>query len=308
MTRVTLFFLLIMTFFSCKTLVHKFDNRLNQKYLKKGFIEKTIATQERNILYLDNQQSDKPVVIFIHGFGGDGKVSWWQQAKNLHEDYRVIIPDILWFGKSFSTKQPTLKAQIDMVKTIVDAEKLSDVNMVGISYGGFISLGYAKKYAQDLNTLTIVDSPGAVISNSEIKEFCERVGATSVQDAFIPENAEEVDRLMNFSFRNPPMLTAGIREETIGLYFSKYPEEQAILIEELPKNREWMSGQVNLPTLILWGEDDQVFLTRDAEKLKTMLGAELVVIEKAGHALPEEQPDHFNRALLDFLEKNAVKD
>lgn len=304
MIRIFTFSLLAMSLFSCKTLVHKFDERLSEKYLKKGFIAKTLDSEGANIHYLDNQLSDKPVILFVHGFGGDGKISWWQQAKEMYEDYRVIIPDILWFGKSFSAQEPTLSAQIEMVKTVVEAEHLSDIHLVGISYGGFISLGYAKKYVQDLKTLTIVDSPGAAMSNAEIKEFCERVGAESVQDAFIPETAEEVDRLLNFSFRSPPMLPDGVKEETIGLYFSKYPEQQAKLLEELPSNRERMSGGVDLPALILWGEDDQVFLEREANELQSMLEAELKIIPKAGHALPEEQPKSFNEELLRFILKN----
>ena len=301
MKRLILFSFLIMTLFSCKTLVQKFDERLEKKYIKKGFVSKTIESFESKTHFYDNQQNDKPVVILVHGFGGDGKISWWQQAKELNDDYRVIVPDILWFGKSYSEGDPSLMAQIEMIRTIITSEALNEVNLVGISYGGFISLGYAKKYAQSLKTLTIVDSPGAALSTEEISEFCKRVGAESVEDAFIPETAEEVDRLLRFSFRKPPMLTDGIKEETIGLYFSKHPEKQAELLQELPENRDWISGKVDVPTLILWGEDDEVFLVREAQQLEKMLGAELKIIEKAGHALPEEQPKQFNQYLTDFI-------
>ncbi len=293
-----------MALFSCKKLVHKFDERLSEKYLKIGFLAKTLDSEGTNIHYFDNQLADKPVVVFVHGFGGDGKISWWQQAKQMHEDYRVIIPDILWFGKSYSTQEPTLNVQIEMVKTIVEAEQLSNVNLVGISYGGFISLGYAQKYVHDLQTLTIVDSPGAALSDEEVLEFCNRVGVKNVQDAFVPETVEEVQRLLDFAFRKPPMIPSGILEETIGLYFSKHLEQQAKLLQELPSNRERMSGGVDLPILILWGQDDQVFLVREAKELQQILGAELKIISKAGHALPEEQPKKFNEELFRFIELN----
>lgn len=297
----TLLFLTVVLF-SCKNLVHKFDDRLEQKYLKKGFVAKTIERDVEKIYYFDNQQVDKPVLIFVHGFGGDGKISWWDQADYFHEHYRVIVPDIFWFGESYSKESPTLKQQIRLVKQIVDAENLSSIHLVGISYGGFISLGYAKQHSEDLQTLTIVDSPGGAISNKEIEQFCERVGAQNVKDAFIPTTEEEVDRLMNFSFYKPPSLTAGMREGTIGIYFSKHPEEQAKLLDELPSNRSWMSGSVDVPVLILWGEEDEVFLVREAKELQEQLGAELKIISKAGHALPEEQPKEFNESLEAFLE------
>ncbi len=293
-----------MTLFNCKSLVHKFDERLKSKYLKRGFVEKTLDSGEKNVHYYDNQLEDKPVLLFIHGFGGDGKISWWQQAKQMHEDYRVVIPDILWFGKSYSSEEPTLNAQIEMVKTIVEAEQLSNVHLVGISYGGFISLGYAQKYVHDLQTLIIVDSPGTAMSDEEVLDFCNRVGVKNVQEAFVPKTEKEVQRLLNFAFRKPPMIPSGIRKETIGLYFSKHPEEQAKLLKELSLNRNTMSGGVKLPTLILWGEDDQVFLVREAKELQQILDAELKIIPKAGHSLPEEQSKQFNEELLRFIELN----
>lgn len=304
MKRIITLFILVMILFSCKSLVQRFDERLNKKYLKKGFIEKTLDSAEESIHYYDNQLKDKPVVVFVHGFGGDGKISWWRQAKDMYKDFRVIVPDILWFGESKSNTAPTLMAQIEMVKTIIISEQLANVNLVGISYGGFIALGYAKKHSQDLNTLTIVDSPGPATSNAEVDLFCERVGAESVQDAFIPESASDVQHLVNFSFKKPPKLTDGIMEETIGLYFSKHPKEQAMLLDELPNNRSWMTGGTNLPTLILWGEEDQVFLVEEATELQQALGAQLEVVPNAGHALPGEQPKEFNRILREFLSKN----
>lgn len=296
--------LLVLTvvLFSCKNLVEKFDDRLEQKYLKKGFVSKTIEHEADNIHYFDNQQTEKPVLIFVHGFGGDGKISWWDQADYFHEQYRVIVPDIFWFGESYSDEKPTLKEQIRLVKQIVEAENLSSIHLVGISYGGFISLGYAKQHPEDLQTLTIVDSPGGAISNKEIEQFCKRVGAENVEDAFIPQTEEEVDRLMNFSFHKPPPLTSGMREGTIGIYFSKHPEEQAKLLDELPSNRAWMNGRVDMPVLILWGEEDEVFLVREAKELQEQLDAKLKIIPKAGHALPEERPKEFNESLEAFIE------
>ena len=295
--------LLSVVLFGCKNLVEKFDDRLAVKYLKKGFIAKTIETKKSTIHYFDNQLEDKPIIIFVHGFGGDGKISWWDQAKYFSDEYRVIVPDIYWFGKSYSDDTPSLEEQIQLVKQIVKTENLSSVNLVGISYGGFISLGYAQEYPSDLKTLSIVDSPGAAMSQKEIVEFCQRVGAESVQDAFIPESEEEVERLMNFAFYDPPKLTSGIREGTIGIYFSKHPEKQAVLLEELPSNRSRVDGVVDVPVLILWGEEDQVFLVREAKELQKQLDAELEIIPGAGHALPEEKPKEFNKYLELFVEK-----
>lgn len=291
-----------MLLFNCDGLVERFDNRLTKKYAQKGFVEKRIQTDGDEIYYLDNQKREAPILIFVHGFGGDGKISWWQQAKQFCDDYRVIVPDLFWFGQSFSSHDPSLAKQIELLKQIIDGESLRKAHLVGISYGGFVSLGYAKQYPEDLSTLTIVDSPGAAISDEEIEAFCKRVNAENVRDAFIPSTPDEVERLLNFSFYNPLKLTDGIRAGTIGTYFSKYPKEQGELLDELPSNRAWMQdGVVEVPVSILWGEEDQVFLVDDAKQLQEMLNAELTIVKKAGHALPEEKPKAFNEALRLFI-------
>ena len=299
----TLYLVAFFSLIGCKNIVQSYDSRLVDQFLSDGYIGKTINSSKENIHYFDNQNEDKPIVIFVHGFGGDGKLSWRNQAKEFQADYRVIIPDLLWFGQSSSSQKPALDAQIEMIKKIVETEKLSKIHLVGISYGGFISLGFAYKYPKYLSSLTIVDSPGAAMSNEEITEFCKRVGADSVQDAFIPETGEEVKRMMNFVFHRPPPLTTSLLEKTIGFYFSVNPKEQAKLLDELPSNRDWIRGKVSMPTLILWGKEDQVFLVEEARQLQEIIGGKLVVIDNAGHALPEEQPKHFNENLRAFVEQ-----
>ncbi|MEX1190569.1 MAG: alpha/beta hydrolase [Brumimicrobium sp.] len=292
---------ILLLFNSCNKTVKKFDNRLANKYINRGFSSNKIEKNGHSIFYWDNKKENSPVVVFIHGFGGDGKISWEKQAKDFNDDYRVIVPDLLWFGNSTSTKTPSLSMQIDAISTLLKELSVQNANLVGISYGGFISLGFAYKYPNRLNSVTIVDSPGSVITDEEIDSFCKSVGADNTVDAFVPENADEVKRLLNFSFHKPPKLPSFIREQTIGIYLSKYPKQQSLLLKDLPQNRDSLTGEYDVPTLILWGKEDKVFSIQNAKDLSSNLGAELTIFENAGHALPEEQHKAFNKRLKTFL-------
>lgn len=282
-------------------MVKKFDQRLAQKYKNNGFSSQILDTNGFQIHYWDNKKKNAPVIVFVHGFGGDGKITWQRQAKAFAEDYRVIIPDLLWFGKSTSSKKPVLSSQIYALKTLIRELELENVHLCGISYGGFIVLGYASKYSDDLASLCIVDSPGSVITEEEIDAFCERVGVDNVKEAFVPETANDVKRLMKFSFYDPPFLPGFIRKQTLGIYFGKHPEAQRSMLDDLPENRGAMPTETTVPTLILWGREDAVFKMQNALDLKEELGAELTVFNKAGHALPEEQYEAFNDRYKLFL-------
>jgi pimeloyl-ACP methyl ester carboxylesterase len=302
--RFFLFFSLILFLSSCGSLVKNFDERLSKKYVRQGFSAQSIDKNGHHIYYWDNKKENAPVLIFVHGFGGNGKISWMEQASEFQEDYRVIIPDILWFGESTSSQKPTLTSQIHALKTLVQELGLENIHLCGISYGGFMVLGYATKFSKDLRSLCIVDSPGNVITDEEIDDFCESIGVKNIKEAFVLQNSDDVKRLLNFSFYKPPSLPPFIRKQTIGIYFSKHPEKQRGLLDNLPKNRDSISGKTAVPTLILWGKEDAVFKEANAYDLQKEIGAELTVFEKAGHALPEEQHKKFNERYRSFLEKN----
>lgn len=290
-------------FFGCKNTVTHFDDRLSSKFSRKGFSAQSIDKNGHHIYYWDNQKKNAPVVIFVHGFGGDGKTSWMKQAFDFSDDYRVIIPDILWFGNSYSSKKPALSSQIQTLRTLVQSLEIEKVNLCGLSYGGFIVLGYAQKFTQDLNSLCIVDSPGPVISNNEVQEFCNRVGVPNIKEAFVPETSSDVKRLMNFAFHKSPFLPKFIRKQTLGIYFSKYPKEQKELLDNLPENRGSMPSKTIMPTLILWGEEDEVFNKKNAKALQDAIGAELTIFSNAGHSLPYEKSKAFNKRYRQFLER-----
>jgi pimeloyl-ACP methyl ester carboxylesterase len=61
-------------------------------------------------------------------------------------------------------------------------------------------------------------------------------------------------------------------------------------------------GTLARPTLILWGEHDEVFPVSVGKKLHTLIkGSELVVIKGSGHMSMWEHPDETNQAILGFL-------
>lgn len=298
-STVIIFFLL----YSCANTVRRYDERLIKKYERKGFTSNTFEKDGSSLFYWDNENAGKPTIVFIHGFGGDGKISWYRQIKDLHDDYRVIVPDILWFGKSFSSKEPSLKAQISSINSLFEHLNISNVNVVGISYGGFIALGLGHLFPEALKKMVIVNSPGSAISDEEIYKFCDKIGVRNITEAFVPKTGSDVKRLLDFSFYKKPPIPNFLMDQILEQYFSKYPDEQKILLDELPSNRDHFSGGVSVPVEIIWGMEDEVFHVYDAYTLKNELDASLTVIKKAGHALPGERSNKFNETLRRILEK-----
>jgi pimeloyl-ACP methyl ester carboxylesterase len=58
---------------------------------------------------------------------------------------------------------------------------------------------------------------------------------------------------------------------------------------------------IGVPTLIIVGDRDTPFMAPSEYMAKKIPGARLEVIADAGHASNLDQPEAFNRVLLDFL-------
>ncbi len=114
----------------------------------------------------------KPVLL-LHGFGEDGEI-WNNQAEYLKNTFRLIIPDLPGSGESEIVSGNTVSMidYADVVKAILDEEKISECIMLGHSLGGYITLAFAEKYRSSLNAFGLVHS--SAFADSEEKKSARR--------------------------------------------------------------------------------------------------------------------------------------
>ena len=269
-----------------------------------GFTESTVELGPHQVHHWVGGEG--PTVVLIHGFGGDGLVTWWRTARRLSASHRVIIPDLLWFGGSTSSAPPSLEAQVDAVAALVDrlVPESQRIDVVGISYGGFVALRYGTLAPDRQGRLVIMDSPGPLFSESDQAALLNRFGAETAQDIFVPKDHEDVRALLQFAFHKPPPLPRALLKDMKRTVFSDHQSEQALLLTDLEGGRERYAGMAPAEyteSLVIWGAHDRVFPLSIGRALSLLLSAEFLVIENAAHAPHIEQPRQVNTALVDFL-------
>ena len=185
-----------------------------------GLKPRSIEVDGETWHYLDGGAPDAPVVLLLHGFGGD-KDNWTRMAAQLDGSYDLVIPDLPGHGESARIEAASydIRSQVARIKALHDQLDLGPMHLAGNSMGGHISAAYAIAYPQDVLSISLLN-PGGVKSpvKSELTEALERG-----HNPLLVEDVDDYDRLMDFVFVNPPWVPGPIKA-----YFA----EQAVRLAE----------------------------------------------------------------------------
>jgi pimeloyl-ACP methyl ester carboxylesterase len=183
------------------------------------------------------------------------------------------------------------------------------VDVVGISYGGFVALRCGTIAPHRQRRLVIMDSPGPLFSATDQAALLERFGVEQPQDIFVPDDPEDVRVLIQLAYHKAPPLPRTLLKDMLRQVFGQHRVEQAQLLSDIEAGRERYAGLAPAEyenSLVIWGEHDRVFPVAIGRQLSELLGAEFVVIEGAAHAPHIERPRQVNPILVDFLGAEAT--
>ena len=271
----------------------------------------TVEVNGERVAYLDVGQG-RPVIL-IHGFGGS-MWQWEHQQQPLSAEFRLITPDLI--GSGLSTKPEIEYRPEQMLEYFIgfmDALRIRQATLVGNSMGAGLAIGMALTYPDRVAQLVLIDGLPANVR--------ERLTSPSIKRALDTAAPSWLASFGNWLFggvmiesvlkeivHDPALLTPAVIER------SNRNRQRPGVIPPLMTVRGtlplWESGfakrigDIRHPTLILWGEEDQVFPLPAGEELhRSIKGSALVRIPNAGHIPQWERPDLANRAMIEFLRR-----
>lgn len=277
--------------------------RLKKKYLQLNKIELfNYLDDDFNIAYYKGGKG--PALLFIHGFALDALMNWSDQLVPFSKNFTVIAPDLVWFGKSESKLQPELQTQRIAIERLLRHLNLTEINVVGQSYGGFVAIDLALKNPGLVNKLCISNSPGTTFNDDTFKELLTKLDLSTISELFVMKNGYDVRRLLYVASYKKPFIPIFVLSQAYDHYFSKYQFEWKQLLDTLPDERTKIDNLEELKkckTIMLWGEFDELFLQSEGEKFAKLINCKFVVIPKTGHAPQIDDSRKFNSALKDFF-------
>lgn len=245
-----------------------------------------------------------PPLLLIHGSGPGvtGWANWRLVMPALAEHHRVLVPDMVGFGY---TERPaavdyTLDNWIAHAIGFMDALSLDQVDLVGNSFGGALSLALTIRHPQRVRRLVLMGAAGV--------EFELTPGLDAVW-GYTP-SIENMRALMDTFAWNRDLVTddlarmryeASIRPGVQEAYSAMFPAPRQRWVAALASD-EADIGAITQETLIIHGRDDEVVPPLTSFRfLELIPRAQLHVFGQCGHWTQIEHAARFSRLVLDFL-------
>jgi len=232
--------------------------------------------------YRAKRQRD--VVVYIHGFPDDWR-TWQMLLPHLSAVRHHIFVDLRGFGQSSDDfKNWTYDTFAEDIIKFMDELKIKRASIVGFSMGSIVARNVAIKCPDRVTNLVLISSTPA----SSKSQLLESLGSLSD----LPElNEEFMSQFQNSTIANidkipkwffDTIVYAGSNTSMTG--FKKG-------IQFLQEDKDQDLSAVTTPTLILWGNLDQIFPLSMQEDLKQKISNNNFVSFECGHSIPWEEPE-----------------
>ncbi|MBI3457080.1 MAG: alpha/beta fold hydrolase [Candidatus Rokubacteria bacterium] len=246
-------------------------------------------------------------LAFVHEFAGD-HASWRPQVSFFGRRYRTVTFNARGYPPSDVPEDPAAYSQPQAaadLKGVLDHLEIPRAHVCGLSMGGYATLHFGLSYPE--RALSLVVAGCGYGSGADRERF--RQDTALVARTFEEEGMEKV---ADFYSRGPTRVQFMDKDPEGWRAFrdrlaAGSAKGHALTLQGVQMTRPSVFdlgerlAQLRVPTLIVTGDEDEPCLEPGVFMKRQIPSAGLVVIPKSGHTINLEEPEAFNRAVLDFL-------
>jgi len=241
-------------------------------------------------------------IIFVHGFPYDHKM-WEMQTITLSKKYYCVTYDIRGLGSSsVGDGQFTMESFVDDLENILLELNLNKPVLCGLSMGGYISLRAVERMEEKFSALVLCDTKSEADTNEAKLKRSEGVKKI---------NTEGLESFVNSSvpntFTSDSIKSSNIYQEILNRSLQLIPlgVKGCLLAMAGRTDTTAYLSQINIPTLVVCGEDDKLSPPASMKELANKIkGSEYILVPNAAHMSPVENPNLVNKVIIDFIQKN----
>lgn len=261
-----------------------------------------------NLAYLD--AGSGPPVIFVHEFAGDLR-SWLPQVNALSRRYRCIAYSARGYTPSDVPTDPKAYgwefAVSDLI-ALMDFLKIDQAHVVGLSMGGYAVVTAGWMHPQRMLSISACSAgSGSVSKGREEMIASSRALADQIERDGIRSGIAEYARAAS---RIPFLEKDPVGFDTFFEQFAGHDAlGSALTLRGFQAGRPSLLdkgaelARVRAPVMMMLGDRDSGCVEPTLFMWQTIPGATLAVLPNSGHCINLEEPEVFNRLLLDFLDR-----
>lgn len=242
-------------------------------------------------------------LVLMHGVGGNS-LQWLPNVESLSKHFRIFAVDNVYDnGRSIPTKVMTNAYDyVNWLSELFDELELQDrINMVGLSYGGWITAQYALKFPNRLDKIVLLAPVGTVAQLSPgwiIRAISVAIPLKPFSRNFVYWLAEDT---VNSGKQGRAIIEGHVDETYMAVRSFK---AKRMVNPSVLTNEELRS--IKVPTLFMVGENEKIYspqkvlerLNRVSPQIQTKL------IVNAGHDLTMVQADIVNNLIIEFINQS----
>ena len=274
------------------------------------------------------QSGTGQLMLFVHGFP-EFWYAWKNQLDEFGKDHHAVAPDMRGYNLSSKPegvdayRVPLLVDDIQALATKLGASPARKFILVGHDWGGVAVWAYAMAHPDMLDKLVVVNAPHPAVFQRELQNNPAQQKASAYMLMFRGPDAEKTlsanshEMLVNIvlapglkqgyfteadktayldAWSQPGALTGGLnyyRAAQVGP-----PSQTTASTNALPV----AVAKINVPTLVIWGEQDTALLTGNLDGLDQLV-TQLTIkrIANGSHWVIHEQPEVVNRSIREFI-------
>ena len=272
----------------------------------------TVKIHGHEVRYRRAGDPDAETILLIHGLAGSS-LTWKPVMNKLAEDYDVLAPDLLGHGESAKPMGDySLGAMASGLRDLLAILDIERATIVGQSFGGGVAMQLAYQHPELCERLVLVGSGGLGREVSWLLRLCSLPGAEQMMPLIFPRFVANAGNtvggflygrgmrspLMSEMWRAYSSLAGAENRKAFVRTMRGVIEPGGQTVSAL--DRLYLAG--NLPTLIVWGDHDNIIPVEHAHAAhEVIVGSRLEILDGVGHFPHAEDPDRFVEVLTDFM-------
>jgi pimeloyl-ACP methyl ester carboxylesterase len=267
------------------------------------------------------------LIMFVHGFP-EFWYEWKNQLAEFGQDYQAVAPDMRGYNLSSKPEgvdQYQVKNMVEDLRALAEKLGHKQFTLIAHDWGGAIAWAFAIAHPDYLEKLVIINAPHPGVFQRELRDNPAQQKASSYMLLFRSEQAEQTLSANNYALLVQIVLGEGLKngvfsEEDKKAYIEAWSQPGALTgglnyyraarvgppTQGDPNAANFAAGMpslnVNVPTLVVWGEKDTALLTGNLEGLdKYVPNLTIKRIPDGTHWVIHEKPALVNAYIREFI-------